>query len=562
MQSTIIRPCTPAIVATLLAMLLAGTARAKEPVPVRSRIANAVVYADRAEVTREGAVSLEAGRHVLVFEELPRGIAPGSVRIQGSGDARLSDIRVERKHLTESADPRLVELQRTLTSLQDSLGRIEDKAAQVAGEKKFVENIATRLTTPGTTEHAEPPVLDPEKWMKMVAFYREKNKELDREGREAEQAKRELTKRIDQVQREINELSGASGRLQHRVLATLTASSPGSVNLQLVYVVHGPQWTPLYDIRVDSEQKQLTLVYKARITQNTGEDWRKATVKLSTAQPQVGGRPPELSPWYVSLRRPPAPPSPQPAREMSRARALSKRSRAVPEAEMAEDTFAGAPLDVAVSRVHSKAASVLFVPEGTTTVLSDNQPSVVTVARFDLPVQLQYSTVPRLSPHAFLKAEAENTSDFPLLPGETNVFLDETFVTNSALELVSPEEAFETFLGIDNALEIEHKLLKKYEKKETMLTRKKEVVYEYLTTIKNNKGSKQEIVVWDQIPISRNEQIAVELIEPKYKQDSEKLKMTEENFLQWRLELNPGEEIELPFSFSVTYPAERKVEGL
>ncbi|KAF8056073.1 hypothetical protein FPV67DRAFT_1678612 [Lyophyllum atratum] len=54
--------------------------------------------------------------------------------------------------------------------------------------------------------------------------------------------------------------------------------------------VHEASWNAGYDIRVDMEAKeeQVTLIYKAAITQSTGEDWGDVSMSLETATPTFG----------------------------------------------------------------------------------------------------------------------------------------------------------------------------------------------------------------------------------------------------------------------------------
>ncbi|KAF9521349.1 hypothetical protein CPB83DRAFT_865550, partial [Crepidotus variabilis] len=77
------------------------------------------------------------------------------------------------------------------------------------------------------------------------------------------------------------------------------------VDLLLRYVVHGVSWTPSYDIHVDTQEQgnNLTVLYKALITQQTGEDWNNASLRLETTSPSSFDPPlpKNLPPWSLSL---------------------------------------------------------------------------------------------------------------------------------------------------------------------------------------------------------------------------------------------------------------------
>jgi len=127
---------------------------------------------------------------------------------------------------------------------------------------------------------------------------------------------------------------------------------------------------------------------------------------------------------------------------------------------------------------------------------------------------------------------------------------------------VAPSEKFSVFLGIDEGIKVEHKLIKKYNLEKGVIGKKKKVIYEYLITITNNKKSQEELVVWDQFPISSNQQIKVDIIEPNYKKDSKSLKKNNYNYLEWYFKPKAGEKITIPLKFSVEYPKGKNISGL
>jgi uncharacterized protein (TIGR02231 family) len=167
-----------------------------------------------------------------------------------------------------------------------------------------------------------------------------------------------------------------------------------------------------------------------------------------------------------------------------------------------------------------------------------------------------------LSPYAYLKASAVNNTEYPFLPGSTNVFLDNNFVSNSHMDFISPGEEFKLFLGIDESMKVEYKFLQREKKEAGMFSKTIQYIYNYQIQITNTKKTDEEITVWDQLPISNNERIQVKLISPLYKEESENLKMNEYKYLEWFYSVQPGNKIIIPFKFSVEYPSEMMVAGL
>jgi hypothetical protein len=95
-----------------------------------------------------------------------------------------------------------------------------------------------------------------------------------------------------------------------------------------------------------------------------------------------------------------------------------------------------------------------------------------------------------------------------------------------------------------------------------IFTKSRKSTFEYKIIITSNKPNKEEIVVWDQIPFSTDEQIKIELLKPEYKKDMPALKMNEHKYLEWYFEMESGEKIQIPLKFSVEYPKDQIIHGL
>ena len=63
------------------------------------------------------------------------------------------------------------------------------------------------------------------------------------------------------------------------------------------------------------------------------------------------------------------------------------------------------------------------------TIKSDNTGHKVSICQIELKPDFEYVTVPKLVAHAFLKAKVKNESPYALLAGDSNVFLDNNFLT-------------------------------------------------------------------------------------------------------------------------------------
>jgi len=213
---------------------------------------------------------------------------------------------------------------------------------------------------------------------------------------------------------------------------------------------------------------------------------------------------------------------------------------------------------MASATIEAGATSASFKIATTASVPSDNSPQKVPITSTKLNANPEYLTVPKRLATAFLTTKVINTSDFPLLAGAMNVFLDGTFVATSSLRTVMSGEKFDLALGADEGISVKHKRVQKFTEDTGLTNSGKRVTYEYLITVQNNKKTAERVIVADQVPLSRNEKITVKLLSP----DAKEAKPTDEGTLKWTLDLKPGEKRELTVKFTVEFDNNVNVTGL
>ncbi len=542
-----------------------------------SKITAVTVFSDRAQITRQAKLPLAAGEHVLLFTGLPQRLDTNSIQVNGSGGGVLHDIKCTHQYRTRSPHAQVEARRKELEGFEGKLREVKDHIGRIGKERQFIENIAATLTHSGDEPNNYR--LEPDRWIKMVDFYRERLTALDAEQRGLEISKREWEGECRRIEKHIADLDqGGTPEQEYQVELSVSNASAGDITLSLQYMVYGPSWYPVYDLRVDSIARQLALNYMAMVQQSTGEDWEDAALQLSTAQAHIGGEQPQLSPWRVNEWTPPPP-----AAAPKMAKRLRKpgnkddagadeeggpfASRAVSsELLMQEqDPFAGpapAPMAVPTASVVASATAVEFVIPGNKTIKSDNEPHRVTVLMERFPAHFNYVSVPKLAAHAYLKAKIKNTSHYPLLAGTTQIFLDNRFVAKGEMEFIAPGEEFSVSLGVDAAMKVEYQMIRRLKKQTGLVNKAIAYEYEYRMTITNNKPSAEDIAVWDQIPISSHEKVQVQLIEPDYRSDSNEFKKNELNYLEWNYQLKAGEKRVIPLSYVVEHPLGMRIEGL
>jgi len=182
----------------------------------------------------------------------------------------------------------------------------------------------------------------------------------------------------------------------------------------------------------------------------------------------------------------------------------------------------------------------------------------VPIGSFQLKAETEYAAVPKLLPAAFLSAKVSNSSDYPLLAGKMNVFLDDTFVAASSLRTVMPGEKFDLALGADEGIAVKRVLNRHLAEDTGLVSKGRRVTYDYTLTVQNNKKTAEKVVLSDQIPVSRDGKVVVNVRSP----EADVAKPESDGTLKWTVNLEPGEKREVPLVFAIEYPIGVRVAGL
>jgi uncharacterized protein (TIGR02231 family) len=480
--------------------------------------------------------------------------------VYGGANAILQDLKINDVHIEQSTDIQIDKLTREIEENEDTLEEINEKIRNASESRNFLVKAAA-ASTDGKKESMQI-LWTPEKMDEMLGFYNGKLNAIDEEIRGQKIEVRKINKKLTVLKEQLQKFNTHDVNIEKQVELRVFVTESAEIELILSYIVMNASWQPVYDLRLDSNNKKLTVAYNAIVSQRTSEKWNDVKLSLSTARPHVSGTNTELTPWYLNIYSDPPFEFPH---EVPRMRRQVSMKSAVPLAAAAApcEAIAGAPpMMVPEATVETGATSVEFVIPGSTTIHNDSDEHKVGITSLEFDAELEYTSIPKLNPFAYLKSIAINTSEFPFLAGKTNIFLDNNFVTHSSMGLIAPNEKFDCSLGIDEGIHIQHKLVNKLSKDEGVFSKKNRILIEYKIIVKNKKKSSYFITVKDQIPISQNAEIKVDLIEPKIKENVETPKKNDDGSIEWILKLSEGETRELDLKFTVEYPKELRINGM
>lgn len=201
-----------------------------------------------------------------------------------------------------------------------------------------------------------------------------------------------------------------------------------------------------------------------------------------------------------------------------------------------------------------RATTFEFAIEVPYDIPSDGQYHTVGIKEIELPATYTYYATPKLDLDAFLFAKVTGWEDAQLLNGTANLFFENTNVGETYLDIQQVSDTIDLSLGRDQDIIITRTKRKDYTTKQ-FIGNKKTATITWDLEVRNNKSHAIRLKLYDQIPVSRQEEIEVTLEEyngsPKYNEDK--------GFLTWVMALPANAQEKVFFKYSVKYPKNRRL---
>jgi len=499
----------------LALMVVPALALAVPDVKAPSHIDGVTVYRSTARVSRVARFELAAGAGRVVLAGLPDQLDDDSIRVTGKGAARarLFGVTVERVTGEAAADAEARAAESRIEALGDDDRVLEDRISAARTRAKFVESLRSTYGEERAKNLAVRPVAARE-WAELTAFVQAELDAAAKDLRGAEQARRELARKIAQARADLDKLRAKRGQTTKTVAVEVEAERAGAFELALSYVIPSAGWRPIWDARLQPEASRMELSFLGAVWQSSGEDWSDVTLSVSTAQPGAGVYVPKLEPVYLTRFDPRPPPRPMP---LASAPAMARsKGPSMPEAPLAAgEAYAEQKIEMEapVATVEEGLLAATFTAPRRESVDGSGQPRKISLARFPLDAKLVRTAAPRLEPVAFLTAKAVNETGFPLLAGDVGVYVGDDFAGRAALPFTPAGGELELAFGRDVRVEVDRKVLERKRESAGLLTKDDVVRYRVRIAVKNRYAAPVELKLLDLVPVSRDEKIKVELLE-------------------------------------------------
>lgn len=504
---------------------------------VSSSVTDVTVYLNGAVVTRTANVSVAKGTNEILLTGLVTAMNQATVQVDVPDGVILSGVKYQINYARANSVSPEIKVK------QDSLDNAQfDLKAKRALKETFAHELA--LLEANRKIGGEEAVLLVEDIEDMADFYRERIKEIKYKTIELEDEQAELTKLISRLQNELQSSRSLKNRNTGEVFVKLNADAARKIPVKVSYYVYDAGWVPSYDLRASDTQGPIQLKYGGMIRQSTGTDWSNVQLTLSSGNPVLGGNPPELSPWRLYLQ------------EQYRKRSKSESYGMEPAQgayEMADDMELLATEEVTIDR---KMLATTFEVKDKYSVPSDNQYYDVHLDDISMAADYRHFSIPKLQRSTFLTAGVTGWEQYSLLPGQANIYFQGDFVGSSFIDPAVTSDTLQLSMGQDPGVVITHEKINDF-CKTTSFGGKKTTTRAYKITAMNTRPQQVELRIEDQVPLSSDEDISIEVEELSGgSMDWESGKIT------WDTSLAPGSSKEFILKFTVKYPRKKPIGNL
>jgi uncharacterized protein (TIGR02231 family) len=558
-----------------LTFLLSICANGQDTARTDAEISNATVYFGYgAELTHQSKVKLSSNTNIIVINRLGTNIDLNSLQISVPEDVALLSHRFGLFTPTAPVwvkPPVAALMEDSIENLREQVGKIE---SLISIETKLMQKTGTLIES--TINNSGNKELLSAELLKLVEFYNTKIEKAETNIYNHQQSKVKLVKKMDEIRKRIaglNPVNTVREKSYGQLFLQVFTKRTGEIPVSISYYTHNAGWVPVYDIRVNSKTNKVKLIYKASLTQTSGVDWKKTKLTLSTGTPNFGVTAPVLTPWFLQLYVPELYKSLQGKvagvnAQRNTIQSMNDDNAMKEELEVTALGMKRRPKELGYSQTIDPSTMNAYTTlnEGQLNtnyeielpydIESDGKMNSIAIKEEEIVCTLKNYAVPRMDKETYLMAEVADWQNLDLLPGDANIIMDDTYIGKSLIDPNSIADTLNLSLGRDKRVVVKRSLVKELSSLKTSgSTTKQSFTYELV--VKNNKQTDINLLLKDQFPMSTIKEVEVNL-----EDSGDAIVNSETGVITWKLNLKPGENKKVRFTYTVKYPKDKKIVNL
>lgn len=513
-----------------LLLLISGSAIAKN---VTTKVDAVTVYRQTARMSQSGYVDIPVGTTEIIIDNLSAAMILPSVQVELSGSPVILSVTSRINYTKPELDPKpVLHMNDTIAGYNEKLDWIENQKQVYTSEEAMINEKQKMVgTITGLT------VME---LQKLSDLYRTRLLEIRAKLFDLKKDSQELIKKRSEVQTRLNSYSNPTFKPTGEIVLMVTSKVATRSKISCNYLVNQAGWNPIYDLRSSGFEKPLTLNTYGQVYQSTGLDWKDVKLTVSTGNPAQNNSRPILVPLYVDFY------SPMINNYTNKGAMLNSALYEEANTDKVDD------LVYTVNEVETQ-LTMEYEIELDQTIPTDGKTYQVQLKDYEIPATYVHHTVPSMERAAFLLAKVPNWGQYHIMSGKMNLFFDGRYIGQSDINTQVTADTLLLSLGRDEKISVErHSIVDKESHSFFGGTRKENRTYEI--SVRNNKSKAVTVEVLDHIPVSRQQDIKVTMLDQGGAEYTEAI-----GKLLWTLDLKPGETKKVRFSFEVAFPKDKPV---
>lgn len=550
---------------------------------VKTTVQRATIFQQGALLSSTELVSIGSGTTNIIFENVSPYLQQNSLQAAGKNDLVIMDIQYRLKYAEQTKtdvkpdDPKVIRWKDEMKAAQDSLDDlnfvkkdIQNRVGTLQTERSVLVN--NRMMR-GDLQRDSLAL-----FMQSIDFLRKRQNDIDsellkleKESFKENRLRSQLNTRIATLNSLIQGIGTPTNNSPTKpvpqVIVTVMSERATAAEITLTYFVQQAGWTASYDLRASKENQNIDLKHRAAVYQNTGIDWKDVLLTLSTGDPNQGNTKPTLTPQYLAYNMPiqnyrsaakMKQPMPQIAYQNNNMNTNSPAAEMEKKEQLDEVVIASEDRDGVAdfTQIHENMMRIEYEIKLKYTIESDNKAHNVVIQSKTIPAVYSYSVVPKLDPDAFLMARVTDWEDMNLIPGAARIYFDNSYIGESFINPRNTNDTLQLNLGRDKSIIVTRTKVKD-KCKDKVMSDNHLLTQVYDITVRNTKNSPIRIVIEDQMPVTKEQDIKIEYLE-----NSGARFNPETGKLVWDFNLKSKDSKKLTFSYEVKSPKDKALSSL
>ncbi len=523
----------------LLTIILVNSSFAQQVQKIDGQVEKATFYYSGVSITENYNYNFKAGDNYLIVNNLPTDIDINRIMVQIPKGLELISMNLNPFQSDE------MESFPEIKSINDSLKNLE-QFDKLNSYKFQALNLELELLKKNISIGGENTGVNISELTKAGDYYRTRQEDIyqklfvvENKLNENKIIRNVLLVRKQNIMSKIQNLSG-------QVKLCLRSEIAALKSFKLEYYTFKGAWKTIYDIKIEEVGKPLKIVHKGKIMNITGKDLKNIVVNLSTADPSLSIIKPDLPTWELNYQT-----------NNYNSYKYKLGNQQIEDKTLYNSTPQKAEWNQNVMQTNMVEVSEMsndFFLKDVHTFFNNTTTNTVEIDVYEMAAFYEYYAIPEVSLMPYLVAKTTEWNKFPISDGDANIYLGNLLLGNSEIKLSEVSDTLEISLGRNKKVMVDKK--KKIDKtSKTFLSNQIKETFTYEINIKNNNPNAIILNLIDQVPVSLNSEIEVEILNisgAKHDINTGKL--------EWLFNLKPGEETKVIISFTVKYPKGKEVK--